>query len=67
MDKGTAVNKIGQIVAGEYEICHAELIGHGAFACVYRGRKIKVLLFVHSLYSLTHVSLLCRTRVFLLL
>ncbi|XP_044758693.1 serine/threonine-protein kinase ULK2-like isoform X6 [Coccinella septempunctata] len=41
MDKGYAVNKIGQVVAGEYEICHAELIGHGAFACVYRGRKIK--------------------------
>ncbi|XP_045475967.1 serine/threonine-protein kinase unc-51-like isoform X2 [Harmonia axyridis] len=41
MDKGNAFNKIGQVVAGEFEICHAELIGHGAFACVYRGRKIK--------------------------
>lgn len=43
MDKGIPVNYIGKVVARDFEISHAELIGHGAFACVYRGRKIKVI------------------------
>lgn len=40
--KGKALVKMEVIQVGEYEFTKQDIIGHGAFAMVYKGRKRKV-------------------------
>lgn len=42
--KGKALVKMEVIQVGEYEFTKQDIIGHGAFAMVYKGRKRKVYL-----------------------
>lgn len=44
--KGKALVKMEVIQVGEYEFTKQDIIGHGAFAMVYKGRKRKVYYFI---------------------
>ncbi|KAL3274236.1 hypothetical protein HHI36_015647 [Cryptolaemus montrouzieri] len=57
MDKERNSEKMGDVIAGEYEVCHERLIGHGAFAVVYKGRKIKDKNFLVAIKSITKKNL----------
>lgn len=46
-------------VVGDYEYSKKDLIGHGAFAVVFKGRHRKVNMFMHTLIILTKLSQLC--------
>lgn len=41
-------------VVGDYEYSKKDLIGHGAFAVVFKGRHRKVNMFMHTLIILTN-------------
>lgn len=43
-------------VVGDYEYSKKDLIGHGAFAVVFKGRHRKVNMFMHTLIILTKLS-----------
>lgn len=47
-------------VVGDYEYSKKDLIGHGAFAVVFKGRHRKVNMFIHTLYNyIDYLSQLC--------
>lgn len=47
-------------VVGDYEYSKKDLIGHGAFAVVFKGRHRKVNMFMHTLYNyIDYLSQLC--------
>lgn len=54
--KGKLV-KMEVIHVGEYEFTKQDIIGHGAFAMVYKGRKRKVRVQFSPLLSVTLLSL----------
>lgn len=56
--KGKLV-KMEVIQVGEYEFTKQDIIGHGAFAMVYKGRKRKVCMISSSLNRYCSESPLC--------
>ncbi|KAK9885308.1 hypothetical protein WA026_010802 [Henosepilachna vigintioctopunctata] len=57
MDKDKRAEKMWDVIAGEYEICHEGLLGHGAFAVVYKGCKTKDKNFPVAIKSITKKNL----------
>ncbi|OWR54006.1 ATG1 transcript variant B [Danaus plexippus plexippus] len=45
--KGKALMKMEVIQVGEYEFTKQDIIGHGAFAMVYKGRKRKLFIILN--------------------